>query len=75
MDIYKKKGCIYKRYIFDEDTIWDKKPILYSDDDIKELDKAMVLTIEIPESKTKEIEDIQLVENAIVDEPTSTITR
>ena len=55
--------------IFDEDTVWDGKPIAYSDDDIKELDKAIV-HIEIPELEAKEIKDIQLIEDAEVDEPT-----
>lgn len=71
----KKKVVSIRDIIFDEDTIWDKKLIAYSDDDIKESDKAIVLTIEIPESEAKEIEDIQLVKNAIVDESTPTITR
>lgn len=71
----KKKVVSIRDIIFDEDTIWDKKLIAYSDDDIKESDKAIVLTIEIPESEAKEIEDIQLVKNAIVDESTPTISR
>ena len=59
--------------IFDEDTVWDGKPIAYSDDDIKDLDKAIV-HIEIPESETKEMEDIQLVKDVEVDQPTPTVT-
>ena len=60
--------------IFDKDNIWDGKPIPYFDNDIKELDKAIV-HIKIPESKALEIKDIQLVENSEVDETTSTIIR
>ena len=60
--------------IFDKDTIWDEKPIVYSDNDIKELDEAIVY-IEISKSETKKIEDIQLIENAKVDKPTPTVTR
>ncbi len=46
----------------------------YSDDDIKELDEAIV-HIKIPESEAKKMEDIQLVEDVEVDKPTPTITR
>ena len=60
--------------IFDEYNIWNGKPIPYSDNDIKELDEAIV-HIEIPESEALEMEDIQLVEDSEVDETTSTITR
>ena len=70
----KKKVVSVRDVIFDEDTIWDGKPIPYSDDDIKELDEAIV-HIEIPESEALEMEDIQLVEDSEVDETTTTITR
>ena len=43
--------------IFNKNTEWDRKPIIYSDDNIKELDKAIVY-IEIPKSKAKKMEDI-----------------
>lgn len=70
----KKKVVSVKDVIFDEDTVWDRKPIAYSDDDIKELDEAIV-HIEIPKLEAKKIEDIQLVEDVKVDKPTPTITR
>lgn len=59
--------------IFDKDTIWDRKPIVYSDDDIKELDEVIVY-IEIPESEAKEMVDIQFVKDVEVDKPIPTIT-
>ena len=43
--------------IFDEDKVWDRKSITYSDDDIRILDKANVY-IEKPESESKRMEDI-----------------
>ena len=70
----KKKVVSIRDVIFDEDTLWDEKPIAYFDDDIKELDKA-IDHIEIPESGAKEIEDIQLVEDVEVDQPISIVTR
>ena len=60
--------------IFDKDIVWDRKPIVYFDDSIKELDKAIV-HIEISESETKEMEDIQLVQDAKIDKPILTVTR
>ena len=60
--------------IFDKDIVWDGKSIAYSNNDIKELDKAIVY-IEIPESEAKKIEDIQLVKNAKLDKPTPTVIR
>ena len=70
----KKKVVSVWDVIFDKDTVWDGKPIAYSDDDIKELDKV-IIHIEILESEAKEMEDIQLVEDAKIDKPTPTITR
>ena len=63
----KKKVISVKNVIFYEDTIWDKKPISYTSDDIKELDDAIIY-IEIHESEALEIEDIQLIEDFEVDE-------
>lgn len=60
----KAKVVLIRNVIFDKDIIWDRKLILYSDNDIKGLDKSEAL----------EIEDIQLVENSKVDKTTSTIT-
>ena len=59
--------------IFHKDTIWDKKLIPYTSDDIKELDDA-IAHIEIRESEALEMEDIQLVEDSEVDEITTPIT-
>ncbi len=73
MDNYKKKVVSVRNAIFNENTVWDGKPIAHSDDDIKELEEAIVY-IEISESKAKEMEDIHLVENVKVDKPTFTIT-
>ena len=70
----KKKVVSLQDVIFKEDIVWDGKPIAYSDDDIKELDKAIVY-IEIPKSKAKEMEDIQLVKDVKVDELISIVTR
>ena len=60
--------------IFDKDTVWNRKPIAYFDDDTKELDKAIV-HIEIPELEAKEIEYIQFIKDAKVDKPTLTVTQ
>ena len=60
--------------IFDKDIVWDGKSIAYSNDDIKELDEAIV-HIEISESEAKEIEDIHLVKDAKVDKLTPKVTR
>ena len=60
--------------IFNENTIWDRKPIAYSDDDIKELDEVIV-HIEISKLKVEEMKDIQLVEDIKADESTPIITR
>ena len=73
MDTYKKKVVSVRDIIFDKNIVWNRKPILYFDDDIKELDKAIVY-IEIPKSKTKKMDDIQLVEDVKVDKPTPIIT-
>ena len=70
----KKKVIFIRDVIFDEDTVWDRKPIAYSNDDIKELDEAIV-HIKIPESEAKEMKDIQLVNNVKVDKPTPIITQ
>ena len=48
--------------------------MIYSDDNIKELDEAIVY-IKIPESEAKEIEDIQLVNDAKVNKPIPIVTR
>lgn len=60
--------------IFDKDATWNKKPILYFDDDIKKLDKVIV-HIEIFDSKGLEMEVIQFVEDSEVDKITPIITR
>lgn len=62
-----------KHVIFDKDTIQDRKLILYSNDDIKKLDKAIVY-IGIFELKVLKIKNIQLVENFEIDKTTPTIT-
>ena len=69
----KKKVVSVRDVIFDEDTIWDGKPIPYTSDNIKELDNAIV-RIEIPESEVLEMEDIQLIKDFEVNEITPTIT-
>lgn len=43
--------------IFDKDIVWDRKPIAYSDNNIKMLDKVIVHT-QIPKSKAKKMKDI-----------------
>lgn len=53
----KKKVIFVKDIIFDKNMIWDRKLILYFDNDIKELDKAIIY-IEIPKSETPKIKDI-----------------
>lgn len=73
IDIYKEKVVSIRDIIFDINTICDGKPILYSDDDIQELNKVIV-NIEIHKSKALEIENIQLVEDAKIDKSISTIT-
>ena len=60
--------------IFDEDKVWNKKTIVYFNDDIKEWDEAIIY-IEIPESEAKKIKDIQLVKDAKVNKPTPIVTR
>lgn len=57
-------------FIFDEDEIWDRKPIQYSVDDIKELDEA-IRVIEVPQSE--EMEDIQLGEVLEIDSATANV--
>lgn len=60
--------------IFDEDKVWDRKSITYSDDDIRILDKANVY-IEKPESESKRMEDIQFDKNTEIDKAALIVTR
>lgn len=53
----KKKVVSIRNIIFDKNTVLDRKPIFYFDNNIKELDKAIIY-IEISEFNAKEIEDI-----------------
>lgn len=48
--------------IFDEDEVWDGKPIKCTPDEIRGLDEAIAV-IQVPESEVKETEDIQLGED------------
>ena len=59
--------------IFDKDTIWNGKPIAYSDDDIKEVNKAIV-HIGMLESDAKKIKNIQFVNDAEVNKSIPTVT-
>ncbi len=70
----KKKVVSVRDIIFCKDIVWDRKPIAYSDNDIKGLDEA-IIHIEIPESEAKKMEDIQLIKDVEVHEPIPTITR
>lgn len=58
--------------IFNKDIIWDGKSILYTNDDIKELDD-IIIQIKIPELRVLEMEDIYLVEDSEVEESIPTI--
>lgn len=60
--------------IFDENKVQNRKPISYSDNNIKKFDKTIVY-IEILELETKEMKDIQLVKDDKVQDKILTITR
>lgn len=51
-----------KDIIFDENKVWNRKPISYFNNDIKKLNQA-IIHVEIPELETKKMEDIQLVKD------------
>lgn len=53
----KKKVVFVKDVVFDKYTIWDRKPIPYSNNNIKEFDEQIIY-IEILKLKALEIENI-----------------
>ena len=50
---HKKKVISARDVIFDEDKVWDGKPLRYTVEDIKELDEA-VEVVEVPQSEEME---------------------
>ncbi len=68
----KKKIILIREVIFDEEEVWDGKPISYSDNDIKKRDKA-IERIEVLELEAKEMEDIQLGKDYKVETAITTI--
>lgn len=57
-----KKIILTKDDIFDKNKIYDRKPIFYSNNNIKKLDEVTVY-IKIFKLKIKEIEDIRFVKD------------
>ena len=63
---HKKKVISVRDVIFDEDEVWDGKPIQYTAVDIKELDEAIQI---IEEPQSDELEDVQLGEDIEIESP------
>ena len=59
---HKKKVVSVRDVIFNEEEVWDGKPIQRTPDEIKEMDEAIEV-IQLPESEIMETEDIQLGED------------
>lgn len=69
----KEKVVLVREIIFDKDEVWDGKPIPYSDNDIRELDKA-IKYIKVPELEVNKMENIQLGKDSEIDMAIITIT-
>lgn len=74
MNIHKKNIVFLQNIIFNKDIVWDGSLIAYFDDDIKQLDEAIVYN-KIFKSKLKKSENIHLVKKIKVGKPIPKVIR